>query len=198
MHLVEFMRYWRDIRSLVGLDFGRGGVRYTRADGVRGLLEARDLPLVDFAAALYAYDLFEQTLQKHTFLKQESFSHWVIPELPGVTGLLSTSGKRVCPALLPTMLLYCPSVDPCLNDDEPDRCFRVDQKERDVWMRNIGAFKARVDALREDVKFLIGVPAPSLSDERAINLVKERYAFEHQQLDEQIRSGETKGRVLNF
>jgi hypothetical protein len=38
----------------------------------------------------------------------------------------------------------------------------------------------------------------SLSDERAINLVKERYAFEHQQLDEQIRSGKSKGRVLNF
>ena len=198
MHLVEFMRYWREIRSLVGLGLGRGAVRYTRADWVRGFLESRDLPLVDFAATLYAYDLFDQTLHTHAFMNQENFSHWVTPELPGVTGLLSTSGKRVCPALLPTMLLYCPPVDPSLNDGDPDRCFRVAQTEMGVWMGNIDAFKARVEAVGADTRFLIGLPDPALSDERAINLLQEKYAFEHQQLDSQIRNGESKGRVLNF
>jgi hypothetical protein len=198
MHLVEFMRYWREIRSLIGLDYGRGAVRYTRADWVRGFLESRDLPLVDFAATLYAYDLFDQTLHTYVFMKEENFSHFVTPELPGVTGLFSTSGKRVCPALLPTMLLYCPSVDPSLNDGDPDRCIRIAQAEMGVWMGNIDAFKARVDAVGADTRFLIGVPDPALSDERAINLLQEKYAFEHQQLDAQIRSGESKGRVLNF
>lgn len=198
MKLVEFMLHWSEVKDSFGLDYGRGGIRYTRADLIRGFLEDKKLPLLDFATSLYAYDLFAQTLYTHNFLNQVGFLHWHSPELPRVTGLLSTSGRRVCPALLPTMLLYYPAADRYQNDDEPDRCFRVVPKEIDVWIRNIGAFKERVDAVREEANFLIGVPQSRLSDEGAINLLQEKYAFEHQQLDAQIKRGESKGRVLNF
>lgn len=198
MKLDDFMLYWSEVKDSFGLDYGRGGIRYTRADLIRGILEDKKLQLLDFATSLYAYDLFAQTLYTHNFLNQVGYMHWHSPELPGVTGLHSTSGRRVCPALLPTMLLYNPASDRCQSDDEPDRCFRVVPKELAVWMRNIGAFKARVDAVREEANFLIGVPQPRMSDEGAINLLQEKYMFEHQQLDAQIKLGESKRRVLNF
>ena len=177
MLLVDLMKHWREIRALVGVRFIHGAIRYTSADVVRGFLEAKEVPLVDFATTLYAYDLFAQTLHEHFFIKQGYFSQWVKPEMPSVTGVLSTSGKRVCPALLPTMLLYCSEVKPYFNENEQDRCFRVAHKEKNVWEKHIESFNSSVDAVQHETKFLLGVTDPVLSDEAAIILLQEKYAL---------------------
>lgn len=93
-------------------------------------------------------------------------------------------GKRFCPALLPTTLLYPESFFKQLVDFDcvmPNRHLEIR-----AWLAHREAFDARVKEVEVEVTHLSRESCAGAGNREAINMVIEKYQLEHRTLDARI------------
>lgn len=183
----QLMDMWWQIRDAFGGRYYLSWVSIIHAARIREFLERKLVDIPQFSYALYAYDLFAQTLHHHSLLnvpnlgftrKEKAYDSL------GVTGIVSTMGKRFCPALLPTTLLYPESFFKQLVDFDcvmPNRHLEIR-----AWLAHREAFDARVKEVEVEVTHLSRESCAGAGNREAINMVIEKYQLEHRTLDARI------------
>ena len=120
---------------------------------------------------------------------------------PGVCGILSSFNTRVCPALLPTMILY--EQISSRHSNGPNM-----EKAREVWRINRQFFNEKVNAVAVETMDLIKLYAAVDAEQQLnrnhfrrwqggtilIDAVQETFVKEHQSLDARLRLGIALGR----
>lgn len=196
----RFMDLWWQIRDALVSRHGRW-VSFIYATRIRELLELGRVDILQFSTTLYAYDLLAQTVHHHSlpkipnldFKREGKVCDFPDGDSLGVTGIISTSGVRVCPALLPTMLLYPESsLEQAIDDD----FYMYPNKDTEIktWLAHRQAFDDRVKGVESEVACLLGECCEDLGDRESINVVRKTYLLEHEALDAHIRHRTRGGR----
>jgi hypothetical protein len=191
--LMNLIRYFK-LQPEVGLG-SMDWIPFVYSPLIKEILQRKSIDNIDFATALYAYDLFAQSLFSnfHIYLGDENF--------PGVCGILSSIDTRVCPALLPTQILY--EQVGSRHSEGPNI-----EKEREVWRKNRHFFNEKVNAVAVETIALIRIYAGVETEQQLnrnhirrwqggkilLDAVQEKFVKEHQSLDARLCLGIALGR----
>jgi hypothetical protein len=143
-----------------------------------------------FAANMYSHALLVQVFYSYfqrEYYKQVEDSYNAFPR---VCGILWTCSKHICPAVLPSMLLYWSPDMFNGRYSSPKR-----KSERELWLTRHNIFDTGIEAInaqmQEKLKLLTG------TDDYDVDGIKHRYDFEHAKLKSLIQNGTLGGRVIN-
>lgn len=185
---------------------------------IRGDLLSRGIDVNKFAAHLYAYDLFAQTFYTYRSLIIENecrdgatmdYGTLSLNNFPGATSILSMSGVRICPAVLPMMLIYVdpPRPSEFSSKDEIEheelntgwRRMRSRRLERACWLEcdvDRSIYKA-LDYVIVSIGELVNVLYPRSLFNVNIPLLTSLFMSNHRRIDQRIREMSDSGRLVN-
>lgn len=182
----QLMDVWWRIRDSFADEY-LSWVSIVHAARIREFLQRRRVDICQFSYALYAYDLLAQTLHHHSLPNVPNLDFTrtgTTRESLGVTGILSTSGTRFCPALLPTTLLYPESF--FKQADQLGYVMPNRHLELKTWLSHRQAFDARVKEVEVEITRFLKDSFEDSENRELINIVPERYQFEHRMLEDRI------------
>ena len=172
---------------------------------------------LDFAGRTYSHCLLSQVYH-HYFYKRNGTLPKIRPSarFPEITGILGAYGSHVCPALLPTMLLYFNPSMLIATRGRNSVCGRSGKRirgpysglESDTWRARSTNFDRHVNRVTESLPgylyMLWGEAAfwaLNLQDKRSGRVLGDRihqqYLDAHHSLSKQIADGDSQGRMMN-
>jgi hypothetical protein len=225
------MAIWKDFATIKTLHISDPiemlePVRYHYAFVIRGSLKKRGMDLPVFASYVYAYDLFAQVV--YTFYREfqkpgQSYAgsyqcdslalHSAsLNGFPATTGFLSTAYARVCPAVLPMMLLYVDPPKPWERFGPLDwgsvvleysvaakrvQRFRSRLRERECWLRHEEQIRQAVLDVSESVQQSLDAYHDEFKDVIDVKGLQEWYLMEHSRLDSSVKALDDSQRCVN-
>jgi len=155
MNLLEFQSIWASMRhhpKRQNPDRFNFHCSFLDAHLLKELIS--DSKIEEFATKLYAHGLMVQVAHLSWYSRFFlSSSQEKENTFPRVNGVLSTMHSHVCPAVLPSMLLY---LEPSLvvGDDEDRYSLRSRDREQALWISKSELFDNEVKKLLEGYDFL--------------------------------------------
>lgn len=150
-----------------------------------------------FAGMMYAHALLVQVIHGIAGRLNYSVSKDEAKEntFPRVNGVLSTIDTHVCPAIMPTMLLYEEVLDDQVADDSTRTSDIKPILEQRVWLENHTLFDQSVENAIRNMDFLLAIlldNPPELSIE-----VINNYQYNHAKIKLAISMGVYGDREIN-
>ena len=196
-YLPRYVSYWKDYKltNLSGHVSGSFDVSFLETVKLKKFLLKRGADLETFAGVFYGLTLFSQVVHYYrNFIweyprprDREQSDHY--PMFQTVNGVLSTRYTHICPAVMPSMVLY---IDPdCQNSES------VDSRELEtaLWAEHGDIFDRGVQLALENVDHLVYFRlSGGSSNERLLRT----YFNEHAGLRSKILTKNRQGRIINF
>lgn len=144
-----------------------------------------------FASNMYAHVLLAQVLHHYFGRGSHVKDEDVLNAFPRVEGVLSSSGHHICPATMPSMLVYWSSDMVCsvygYSEPRPD-------KEKWLWLNESEIFDAGVKVVSEEIDKKLNL---LMGDDNYLidfNEVRYQYITEHTNLKRTLQQGSFFGR----
>jgi hypothetical protein len=193
----EFQQTWRHVRS-IGYQrnqYTSFHCSYVDAHLVKKIINVGDLE--GFVSMMYSNALLIQVAYGMNFIQETIFkiSEQAENTFPRVNGILSTIDKHVCPAVMPTMLLYL-CEDEIVSEGNFTFCYRDALKEKNTWIEKAEIFDCgvsqTVDNLKQVMKILF------CNHDSNIKNVELQFVESHARIKNSILNNDDSQRVLNY
>jgi hypothetical protein len=150
-----------------------------------------------FAGMMYAHALLVQVVHgiagplSYSVKKDEAKENM----FPRVNGVLSTINKHVCPAIMPTMLIYEEVVSEEFSGDPNSASTIKPVLEQKVWLENHALFDQSIENAIQNIDELLAIllDNPPTQTERFIK----NYQYNHAKIKLAISMGVYGDRVIN-
>ncbi len=150
-----------------------------------------------FAGTMYANALLAQVVQgfagplSYSVKKDEAKEN----TFPRVNGVLSTINKHVCPAIMPTMLIYEEVASEEFSGDPNSASTIKPALEQKVWLENTALFDQSIENAIQNIDELLAIllDNPPTQTERFIK----NYQYNHAKIKLAISMGVYGDRVIN-
>ncbi len=195
--LKKFQEIWKAARSIgyrrnTSTNFH---CSYLDAFLIKDLIEEGDLEL--FVSMMYSHALFVQAVFGMVNYQDTelSLTEEVENTFPRVNGILSTANKHVCPALLPTLLLYLGEED-VIKDGSLTYSLRNAVKERNTWIEKGHIFHEGISQVISRIELLLNIYLSKGTFQ--IDLIERRITHGHEYIKKCIYEKNDAGRILNY
>jgi hypothetical protein len=150
-----------------------------------------------FAGMMYAHALLAQVVQgfagplSYSVKKDEAKENM----FPRVNGVLSTINRHVCPAIMPTMLIYEEVASEEFSGDPNSASTIKPVLEQKVWLENHALFDQSIENATQNIDELLAIllDNPPTQTERIIK----NYQYNHAKIKLAISMGVYGDRVIN-
>jgi hypothetical protein len=164
-----------------------------------------------FAGKIYAHGLMAQIVHSKNLVFSSNYKISRDEEkentFPSVNGVLSTIKTNICPAVLPSMILYMERAD-IPDDNEQHHSLPDKDKERLLWESRSYIFDNAIKDLIKNLDFLTKILIrhendEKLSDIEVLDFIKATSLSDlilnsHKELKNLILTSEDKKRIINF
>jgi hypothetical protein len=196
-YLPRYVGYWREFKERYPErhNFLVFDVSFLDARDLKNFLLQQRVDIETFAGVFYGLTLFSQVVHYYqyfiwdsgaTAFREENEEYQVFQT---VTGVLSTAWTHVCPAVMPSMLMY---IDPDYANGK--LAYNSISAETALWERHGDIFDRGAQLVLENIDYLTYVLLAYGSSNRKLS---EIFFNEHAGLRLRILTGSTHGRILN-
>lgn len=194
-YLPSYCSYWKEHKAsnLNGRPYSRFDVSFLEAGKLKIFLLEREVNLETFSGVFYALTLFSQVVHYYRSFIWDGFPNYREQSdqyqiFQTVNGVLSTAYAHVCPAVMPSMILY---LDPDWNSEE---VLPQGGLENALWAEHADIFDRGVQLVLENVDYLIYALLIGGSSNEKLRRI---YFNEHAGLRSKILSKNNQGRVIS-
>jgi hypothetical protein len=193
----EFQQIWRNVR-LIGYQrnqYTSFHCSYLDTHLVKRIINSDDLD--GFVSMMYSHALLNQVVYGMKNINEFIFeiSDLVENTFPRVNGILSTINKHVCPAVMPSILLY-QSEDEIIQEGNYSYSYRNVLKEKITWDEKVEIFDSGVSQTVDNLKQLIKIML--VNNEINIKNIERQLVENHERIKKSIVNSDQSQRVLNY
>lgn len=195
-YLPRYAGYWREFKEQYPdrHNFLVFDVSFLDARDLKNFLLQQRADLETFAGVFYALTLFSQVAHYYEYFiwdfeatfREKSEEYQVFQT---VTGVLSTAWIHVCPAVMPSMLLY---IDP--DYARGKHAYNSIRAETALWEEHGDIFDQGAQLVLDNIDYMTYMLLAHGSSNRKLSKI---YYNEHAGLRLRILTGQTQGRIMN-
>jgi hypothetical protein len=151
-----------------------------------------------FAGMMYAHALLAQVVHgiagrlSYSVKKDEAKEN----TFPRVNGVLSTINKHVCPAIMPTMLIYEEVVSEQFSEDPNSASIIKPVLEQKVWLENHTLFDQSIESAIQNIVELLAILLDNPPTQTDSSIIK-NYQYNHAKIKLAISMGVYGDREIN-